>query len=66
MSISEMRKFVTEAYPGADWPHKVIKMTDTQVAAIYQRLIDKKRLKDLVDSAVGRGYWPYTSIKEKK
>lgn len=44
MSIEQMRKAVTEAYPGADWPFKVEKMSDKQVAAIYNRLLNQKKL----------------------
>lgn len=42
VSIELMRKEVTLAYPGADWPYKVKKMPDKQVAAIYQRMLDNR------------------------
>ena len=45
VSIAQMRSEVLYAYPGADWPYKVEKMSDKQIAAIYQRLMDKKRKK---------------------
>lgn len=44
MSPAQMRKAVEQAYPGADWPYKVAKMSDKQVAAIYQRLLDAGKL----------------------
>lgn len=44
MSVEQMRKAITHAYPGADWPYKVEKMSDKQVVAIYQRLLSQKKL----------------------
>lgn len=42
MSIEQMRAAVKKAYPSDSWPKKVDQMKDAQVAAIYQRLLDKK------------------------
>lgn len=44
MSIEQMRKAIKEAYPGADWPSKVDKMSDRQVFAVYDRLRTDKKL----------------------
>jgi hypothetical protein len=44
MSVEQMRKALTCAYPGADWPFKVQKMSDKQVAAVYYRLLAQKKL----------------------
>lgn len=43
MTIEQMRKAITDAYPGADWPSKVKKMSDKQVVAVYQRFMDIKK-----------------------
>lgn len=45
VSIEEMRREVTLARPGANWPYKVESMPDKQVAAIYYRIVDEKRKK---------------------
>lgn len=44
-SMEQMRKEVTLSRPGANWPYKVERMPDKQVAAIYYRMLDEKRKK---------------------
>lgn len=36
-----MREYVSRQY-GGDWPQKVAKMPDYQVASIYHRLLDRE------------------------
>lgn len=43
MSVEQMRSFVSNAYTGRNWPDKVRKMSDEQVVAIYNRLLNKQR-----------------------
>ena len=47
MSIEMMRYYVKRAYPGKAWEKKVSKMPDSQVSAIYQRLLNNGKLKDI-------------------
>lgn len=42
MTIDQMRWALNKAYPGNDWMADVACMSDKQVAATYQRLLDKK------------------------
>lgn len=44
MSIAQMRALLKQAYPGADWPSKVDRMHDKQVAATYMRLMNAGKL----------------------
>lgn len=44
VSIEQMRKAVSSAYPGADWPYKVMKMPDKQVHSVYTRLMNSNKL----------------------
>ena len=39
MTNADMRGWVKSAYPGPNWSKKVDKMTDVQVLAMYQRLV---------------------------
>ena len=45
MSIEQMREAITKAYPGGTWAGKVAKMSDAQVAATYQRMMNAGKLK---------------------
>jgi hypothetical protein len=45
MSVELMRKAVEEVYPGEKWKNKVNKMRDSQVIAVYHRLLQNKKLK---------------------
>lgn len=44
-SIAQMRAAVKDAYLKPNWHERVDKMKDAQVAAIYQRLLDQKKIK---------------------
>mgnify|MGYP000984507023 FL=1 len=43
MSIEQMRAVVLQAGSTKDWAEKVRKMPDTQVVAIYNRILNKNR-----------------------
>lgn len=45
MSTEQMRAAVKNAYLGKKWENKVKKMSDNQVIAIYNRLLENKKLK---------------------
>lgn len=45
VSAQQKREAVKNAYLSPDWAEKVDKMSDAQVAAIHQRLLDQKKLK---------------------
>ena len=44
MSIEYMRHKVAEAYDGDSWKKRVSRMPDTQVEAIYDRLLESGRI----------------------
>lgn len=44
LTVDQMRWAVNKAYPGNDWVADVACMTDEQIAAIHQRLIDAKKI----------------------
>lgn len=44
-SNAQKRAAVKDAYLSPNWHEKVDKMSDTQVSAIYQRLLDQKKIK---------------------
>lgn len=39
MSPEQMRDAIIDAY-GGDWPHKVLKMSEKKVVAVYMRLLN--------------------------
>lgn len=39
MSVEQMRAFVAARYPGRAWQERVKKMSDSQILAIYYRLL---------------------------
>lgn len=43
-SDAYMREKVKSAYRGPKWAERVDKMTNAQVAAIYRRLLDQKKI----------------------
>lgn len=43
MSIEQMRAVVLQAGTTRNWADKVRKMSDAQVASIYNRILNKKR-----------------------
>lgn len=43
-SDEQMRDQIKRAYPGSTWIARVDKMSKTQVAAVYQRLLNQKKL----------------------
>lgn len=45
MSIDLMRSQVKSAYPGKKWSEKVLKMSSTQIVAVYYKLVGSKKLK---------------------
>ena len=45
MTNANMREWVKSAYPGTNWAKKVDKMTDEQVLAIYQRLVQTGKIR---------------------
>lgn len=44
MSPEQKRAAITRVYPGDTWQERVEKMSDSQVSAIYLRLLDKGKL----------------------
>lgn len=44
MSPQQMRQAILSAYPGANWPAKVSKMSDQQVFVVYTRLRNSKKI----------------------
>lgn len=44
MSPQQMRDAILKAYPGADWPAKVAKMSHQQVYVVYMRLLRTNKL----------------------
>lgn len=54
MSIEYMRHKVAEAYNGDSWKKRVSRMPDTQVEAIYDRLLESGRIS--IISSVKNGY----------
>lgn len=54
MSIEYMRHKVAEAYDGDSWKKRVSRMPDTQVEAIYDRLLESGRIS--IISSVKNGY----------
>ena len=42
MSVQQMRKYVSDAYPGDRWKAKVKKMSDNQIIAVYHRIISNR------------------------
>lgn len=53
MSIEYMRHKVAEAYDGDSWKKRVSRMPDTQVEAIYDRLLESGRICNVPSSKVG-------------
>lgn len=45
MSIEQMRKAITDAYPGGTWGGRVQAMSDKQVYSTYMRLMNAGKLK---------------------
>lgn len=43
MSISQMKDEIIKLYPGDKWYNKVNKMKDSQIIAIYNKLIINKK-----------------------
>ena len=48
MNADQMRQFVANEYPGERWQNRVRSMTDSQVFAIYSRILSKKKLTRVV------------------
>lgn len=46
MEVSEMRTKVKHAYAGDKWAHKVKKMSQEQIVAIYYRLLKAGKIKN--------------------
>ena len=42
MTMNEMRKYVSDSYPGVGWKSKVAVMPERQVVAVYKSLINRK------------------------
>lgn len=45
MGVEQMRSAIVKAYPGKKWADKVKKMSDNQVIAIYNRLLQSGKLR---------------------
>lgn len=45
MSIQQMRKAIEDVYQGESWKHKVSRMSDNQIIAIYHKFLTSKKLK---------------------
>ena len=46
MTSDEYRKRVKQAYPGQKWSDRVDKMSDAQLFATFQRLVNQGRIKN--------------------
>lgn len=44
MSIELMRKAIEKVYPNETWKKKVSKMSNGQILAIYNRMLENKQL----------------------
>lgn len=44
MSVEQMREALRKSYPGPAWSAKVDKMSDHQVLAVYNRLLNQNKL----------------------
>lgn len=42
MNLHEMRDFISKAYPGQKWKHRVKKMGENQIIAIYYSMINRQ------------------------
>lgn len=42
MTINQMRSYISDSYPGADWKARVASMPTNQVVAVYKSLINRK------------------------
>lgn len=54
MDICKMREFISKEYPGASWRNRVKKMRDNQVIAIYYKMLDNRRNKEIQSKHVIR------------
>jgi hypothetical protein len=45
MSIEQMRKAIEKVYPGDKWKKRVDKMSPNQILAVYNRMLDSRKLK---------------------
>ena len=43
MNINEMRRYVSDSYPGLSWKSKVARMPQNQVIAIYKSLLNREK-----------------------
>lgn len=43
MRVDQMRKIISEAYPGHKWRKKVNAMHNKQVIAVYHKIIEQRR-----------------------
>lgn len=43
MTVHEMRREISEVYPGEGWKNKVSKMPEDQVMAVYFNFLEKGR-----------------------
>lgn len=44
MSVTDMRSWVKSAYTGESWKAKVDKMSDSQVIALYYKLVAQGKI----------------------
>lgn len=44
MTVSEMRAYISDAYPGKKWHYRVSKMAPNQVIAVYHNIINKEQI----------------------
>ena len=45
ITVDQMREEILRVYPEDGWRYKVLEMSDRQVAAIYNRMLSKGKLK---------------------
>ena len=62
MTMNEMRKYVSDSYPGVGWKSKVAVMPERQVVAVYKSLINRKP-KAAVKTVLAAEADPYMEVE---
>ena len=52
LSVQNMRESVTRVYPGIGWRHKVERMSDAQIIALYHKFVSIGKLYKGSDKSV--------------
>lgn len=44
MTIEQMRAYILKAYEGDKWKHRVSKMADSQIIAVYYSILNRNKM----------------------